>query len=272
VALIRAYAGISDEMDEAGYSQKDCDRIAKEVKGYLDLREVIRKASGESIDLKAYEADMRHLIDTYIETSSPRTISPFEGMPLIEIIVKTGIAEAIATELSELKGHEEAVAETIENNVRKKIIKEHLTDPAFYDRISVLLDEIIKARKEKALEYEEYLKQIAELTKRVVQGREENLPEPLKQSPALRALYNNLQKFQNGNESARTAEIPDSLDGDPMLQLAIRLHEAIKTHAPADFRGHVAKERAVKRAMYEVLMDQDEVERLFPIIKSQREY
>jgi type I restriction enzyme, R subunit len=28
------------------------------------LREIIRKASGESLDLKAYEADMRHLIDT----------------------------------------------------------------------------------------------------------------------------------------------------------------------------------------------------------------
>jgi type I restriction enzyme R subunit len=271
VALIRAYAGISDEMDMAGYLQKDIDRIAREVKGYLDLREVIRKASGESIDLKAYESDMRHLIDTYIETSSPRTISPFEGLPLIEIIVKTGIARAIAQELSELKGHEEAVAETIENNVRKKIIKEQLTDPAFYVRMSVLLDEIIKARKEKAIEYEEYLKRIAELTKRVVQGREENLPEPLKQSPALRALYNNLQESPDG---LRAAEPPGVYGGetDATLTKAIRLHDAIKTHAPADFRGNVARERAVKRAMYDVLLDLDEVERLFPIIKNQREY
>ena len=30
----------------------------------VKLREIIRKASGETIDLKAYEADMRHLIDT----------------------------------------------------------------------------------------------------------------------------------------------------------------------------------------------------------------
>ncbi|EQD69081.1 hypothetical protein B1A_07040, partial [mine drainage metagenome] len=31
---------------------------------------IIRMASGETLDLKAYEADMRHLIDTYIERMS----------------------------------------------------------------------------------------------------------------------------------------------------------------------------------------------------------
>jgi type I restriction enzyme R subunit len=41
------------------------------VEHYLNLREIIRKASGETIDLKAYEADMRHLIDTYIEAEAP---------------------------------------------------------------------------------------------------------------------------------------------------------------------------------------------------------
>jgi type I restriction enzyme R subunit len=53
----------------------------------VSLREIIRKASGESLDLKAYEADMRHLIDTYIEAEEPRTISPFDNMGLMELIV-----------------------------------------------------------------------------------------------------------------------------------------------------------------------------------------
>jgi type I restriction enzyme R subunit len=44
----------------------------------------VRQASGESIDLKAYEADMRHLIDTYIEADEPRRISPFDGMGLLD--------------------------------------------------------------------------------------------------------------------------------------------------------------------------------------------
>ncbi len=38
---------------------------------------------------------MRHLLDTYIEASEPRKISPFDNLSLLELIVKTGIAEAI---------------------------------------------------------------------------------------------------------------------------------------------------------------------------------
>jgi type I restriction enzyme, R subunit len=92
---------------------------------------------------------MRHLIDTYIEADEPRKISPFENMGLMELIVKTGIANAIAT-LGSLKANKNAVAETIENNVRRTIIKEHLNDPAFYEKMSALLDEIIAARKAKS--------------------------------------------------------------------------------------------------------------------------
>ena len=95
VALVRAYANIADELEAAGYSEADIKRIKQDLDRYLKLREIIRNASGETMDLKAYEADMRHLIDTYIEADAPRKISPFDDMPLLELIVKTGIADAI---------------------------------------------------------------------------------------------------------------------------------------------------------------------------------
>ena len=128
-------------------------RIKQRIDHYLKLREIIRKASGETLDLKAYEADMRHLIDTYIEADEPRKISPFDNMSLLDLIVKSGIADAINSMLGGIKGNKDAIAETIENNVRSKIIKEHLNDPAFYEKMSALLDEIIAARKAKAIEY-----------------------------------------------------------------------------------------------------------------------
>jgi hypothetical protein len=104
---------------------------------------------------------------------------------LMELIVKTGMANAIASQLGGLKGNKNAVAETIENNVRRTIVKEHLNDPAYYEKMSALLDEIIAARKAKTIEYEEYLKRIAELAKRVDAGHAYDIPEQLKKSPAL---------------------------------------------------------------------------------------
>ncbi len=75
----------------------------------------------------------------------------------MDLIVKTGIAAAIAERLSDMKDNDYAVAETIENNVRSKIIRDQLNDPAYYARMSALLDEIIARRKSRAIEYEEYL-------------------------------------------------------------------------------------------------------------------
>jgi type I restriction enzyme R subunit len=128
VALVRAYANIADDLDRAGYTAADIIRIKKLLDYYLNVREIVRKASGETLDLKPYEADMRHLIDTYIEADASRKVSAFGDMGLLELIQKTGIADAIAAQLAGMKGNTNAISETIENNVRSKIIKEHLND------------------------------------------------------------------------------------------------------------------------------------------------
>jgi type I restriction enzyme, R subunit len=250
VALVRAFANIADELEAAGYSAADISRIKKDIDRYLKLREIIRNASGESLDLKAYEADMRHLIDTYIEADEPRKISPFDNMSLLDLIVKSGIATAINSQLGGIKSNKDAVAETIENNVRSKIIKEHLSDPAYYEKMSALLDEIIAARKAKALEYEAYLKKIAELATKVQAGQAEDTPKTLN-TPGRRALYNNL----NQNEA-----------------LALKIDEAVKKVRPDGWRGIQAREQVVKAALYGALQDESEVERIFLIIKQQAEY
>jgi type I restriction enzyme, R subunit len=272
---VRAYANIADELEPAGYSAADVSRIKKQLDHYLNVREIIRKASGETLDLKAYEADMRHLIDTYIEADEPRKISPFDNMGLLELIVKTGVANAITSQLGGLKGSRNAIAETIENNVRRKIIKEHLSDPAYHEKMSTLLEEIITARKAKAIEYEEYLKRIADLARRVEAGLAEDTPEQLKSSPALRALYNNLKKTVGKPErDHQVAEEPEAYVGsnDPVLVLALKIDEAVKRTRPDGWRGVQARERVIKGALYELLQDVDEVERMFPIIKAQGEY
>ncbi len=167
VSLIRAYSNIGAEMEEAGYSAQEIEYIKKRLNFHLNLREEIRMASGETLDLKAYEADMRHLIDNFIQADDPRKISPFDNQTLIDLIVKSGIADTINNLPERIKKDEKAVAETIENNVRAKIIKEHLIDPAYFEKMSKLLSEIIKERKASAVNYEEYLKKMAELAEKV---------------------------------------------------------------------------------------------------------
>ena len=131
--LLRAYANIGDDMEAASYSADAIEHIKTRVDHFLKLRDIIKNASNEKIDLKAYEADMRHLIDRYIQAEESVVISPFADMPILEIIQESGIAEAIDTLPAGIKANKEAVAETIENNVRSHIIKNHLLDPAYFE-------------------------------------------------------------------------------------------------------------------------------------------
>jgi len=269
VTLIRAYANIADELDLAGYSDAEIENIKEEINNYLKLREEIRKASGETLDMKTYEADMRHLIDTYIQADEPIKISPFDDMPLLDIIEKIGIREAIDRFPKGIKEDRRAIAETIENNVRRKIIKEHLIDPSFYENMSTLLGEIIKERKASALSYQEYLEKIAELVRQVNEGMSDDTPEVLK-SPAQRALYNNLGKDD---------------------KLALLVDAAIRKSRRQGFRGNITKEREVKAAIYSTLKQYYEggdnpipgdppvgygimetVERIYKIVVEQKEY
>lgn len=272
VALVRSYAAIADDLEAAGYTPADVVRIKRDQQRYLDLREIIRHASNETIDLKAYEADMRHLIDTYINAAEPRKISPFGDIPLLELIVKSGIADAIRNLPSGISNNKNAVAETIANNVRSKIIKEHLNDPAYYDRMSALLEEILADLKAKRVDYEQYLRRIAELAKQVQRGQAEDTPEALKTSSARRALYNNLAKPPVVN--VKDAHIPANKHADDArLALALAIDDTVKRVRPDDWRGHQARENEIKRALLPLLNDDaEEVERVFQIILQQREY
>ncbi len=271
--LIRAYGGISGELDSAGYTAADIQRIKRDIDRYLKLREIIRKASVECIDLKAYEADMRHLIDTYIEADEPRKISPFDAMPLLELMVKSGIAEAIKSLPEGIKSSRDAIAETIENNVRSKIIKDHLNDPAFYERMSTLLDELIASRHQQAIDYEAYLMRIAELASRVESGRAEETPAQL-DTPGRRALYNNLKLDRVGSVDLDFSEDSQHYKGfqDKKLRLVMTIDETVRRVRPNGWRGVKAKENIIKGALFELLQDEDAVERLFLVIERQREY
>lgn len=250
VSLIRAYANLANEMEAAGYSQAEVSEIIEEVKFYTNLRDDIEKHSGDYIDLKRYEPAMRHLIDTYIRAEESEVVSEFDDLTLIELIVERG-EDAIDSFPENIKKDRDAVAETIENNIRKVINQEKPTNPKYFERMSTILDELIEERKRQAEEYEQYLKKIIELTNRVVKpNASKEYPNSLN-TGAKRALYDNLNQDE---------------------ELAILMDEAVAYNKQADFRGNPLKERKLKMAIKKVLPSEFDLEVVFEIIKSQDEY
>ncbi len=254
ISLIRAYANLADEMIDAGYTDSEIEKIKTEVKYFENLRKEIQLASGDYIDLKLYEPAMRHLIDSYLGAEESRVLSKFDDLSLVELIVEKG-KDAIKDLPPNIRKNKDSMSETIENNLRKVIIEKSPTNPMYYEEMSILLDELIKLRKEKTEEYEKYLDKIVELTRKVKRPSEKSTYPTSLTTNAKRALYDNLGK----NE-----------------KIANKLDEKIMTTKKDDWRNNRIKTKAVEYAIKKVLekfqVKDPDAEYILDIVKNQRDY
>jgi type I restriction enzyme R subunit len=149
-----------------------------------------------------------------------------------------------------MQKNKEAMAETIENNLRRKIIDEQPVNPKYFEKMSKLLDELIKKRREEALAYEQYLDLIVELTHQV-QNPSESTTYPYRiDTDAKRALY-------------------DNLDHDE--EAALALDTEIRSTKKDGWRGNKIKEREVAYVIAKHVPESRR-EEILEIVKNQREY
>jgi type I restriction enzyme, R subunit len=227
----------------------------------------VKLGSGDYVDMKMYEPAMRHLLDTYIRAEESEKLSAFDDLTLVQLIVERG-EQAVEALPVGLRANREAMAETIENNVRRLIIDEMAVNPKYYEKMSELLDALIAQRRQEALDYKAYLARIVELTRQVSQPETVSTYPPGIESPPLRALYDNL----DGVGALRAREGSPAY-GEERRQLAITIDEAIRQIKKADWRGHTFKEREVRNAIRtKVGGDYALADQLFEIVKAQREY
>lgn len=255
VALIRAYNNIAPEIIEAGYTQAEADKIKEKVNYYAELRNSIKHYSSDYIDLKKYEPDMRQMLDMYLTADPSRVLSNLGEATLLQLIVENGIEEATDKLPSSIKGNKAAMSETIENNMRKTIIQEMPVNPAYYEKMSVLLLELIRLRKEGAISYEELLKKYEELAKSIQPNTKKYYPKGIDTKPQ-QALFDNLEE----NE-----------------ELSIAMDEQIRYVKDDDWRSTHIKRRKVELAIKAVLEKhgitaEEMVSKIFDLVANQKEY
>lgn len=245
----RAYTNIAAEPEGSSFNEIELAEIRREVEQAIGIRDAVRLHSGDAVDMKLYEPAMRHLIDSYIRADDSKVISHLDDISLIDLVESKG-PDAIHDLPPGTKGSRENVAEAIENNVRKLIIEETPVNPRFYEKMSDLLTDLIRKRREDAIEYADYLEQIAALVRDAKAGHGNSYPEAIT-SPGQKALY-------------------DNLDQDEVL--ALNVERAVRDTAPFGWRGNAMKERKVRRCLEPVIKSAEREERIFEILKNHSEF
>ncbi len=248
-ALVRAYANLANELGAAGYSPADSATVKQEVEHFSQMRQEIKLAARDEVDLKQYEPAMRRLIDSYVRAEESETVVDFEELGLVELI----IAKAAQYQGKSDGGPvPEAMAETIENNIRKVILDGQPINPKYYERMSELLAALIEQRREEALDYQAYLQEVKKLAQELTApGESVSYPASM-DTRGKQSLYDNL----DGNE-----------------ELVVRIDTAIHQTKKADWKGNRFKTRDLEHAVRDEMGDYAvDFDTIFKIIKNQPEY
>jgi len=269
--FVRAYSDLANDLADADYSTAEAEALKKDVEFYADTRNAIKRHSGEELDIKPYEADMRHLLNTYVQADEAADLGYLTALPLTDLIVKTGIHDAIAKKLN-AKGKltRNAVAEAIINNIRKTIIRTQLTDPRFYAQMSKLLQDLIKQSRDDAAAYEKFLKDAEALARRLAAKEPDgHVPAALHGKREAIVIYNNLPAIL---KIAPGATEP-SPSGKGLVELTLEIDRVMRERAPAGWKGDQTREAEVRNALFPLLSRNREATRaLFELIKNQPGY
>lgn len=245
--LVRAFAEFKPIMAEMGYSSAEQQKFENRVTFFIELSKTIGRSSGDFIDLKQYEPGMRYLIDNYIIAFDAEKIGVLDDFTLLDFILKNEEKLKDGTE-----GEKDSAAEAIENNIRRQVVEKVVINPAYYSKMSQILEQLILERKKKVISYKELIERYIELAKNVSEPQNnDKYPENVRSSAAMRAFYDNCGEDE---------------------ELAIKLHNAVLTSKLEGFRNNPVKEKKIKKAIFKILNDPEEVERIYKLIVEQEEY
>lgn len=246
---LNCYANLANSLEDMGYSEAERKEYAECAKKYDALKREIELRSNDHIDMRRYEPDMRQVLDLYVKAEDSEVIAKLDDTSFLDIVAAQNEEQLndLPDELKDEYGR--ASAETVEANLREVIRKDSPFNPAYYGKLSIILQELIDKRKKEMLDYEEYMKELIELVKKARGKSASSYPESIK-TPGMRALYDNLGQ----NE-----------------YLAIRAHEVIKENALVGFRDNRLKQRKLIKALAKLLGD-EMAQKIYDIIKLHDEY
>lgn len=259
-SLSRSFANCCDRLvADYGYSEDDVNHLRSEISGYNKIKEMIKLASCDYIDLKPYEVDMRYILDTYIRAEDTRVVSELGNMSIVELLLQ-GKTTTPVDLVKDLPGSDEAKAEMIDNNLQHEIVKKMSSNSVYYGKLSEMLKKIIMQRKVEAMSYEEYLRQVVELAEAILHPEESgSYPDEIKDSAARRALYDYFEEN---------------------VELTIDVDGAIRVSIQPDWKRNFQKQQRIRLAIYRKLLlhmytedrATEETNNIFDIAQRQEEY
>jgi len=231
------------------FSTKKVAAMKRDWKKFSRLRYSVRLRYQETVDIREFEPKIQKLLDDHVMAKPAETIIEAVNIndqdALKAVVEETGISGA-------------SKADRIASATRRAITEKMDEDPAFYQRFSILLEDTIRAYKERRLSEREYLNDVVELAGKVARkDHGSDVPESIRGNGDAEAL--------SGIPAGRpTNEGGGPIGRDRVASIAIKVIEIIRSHLIVDvWSNDIALNRlrdAIDDYFFDVLRDREGID------------
>jgi len=163
-------------------SQKKIDEYNRDLRFFRELRSSVRRRYAEVIDFSEYEPKIKKLLDTNLGT---------EGVEQVVGAIDLFNEEQRAEAMSECES-DGAKADMIAHNTKRILeVKWKYEDPAFYQKFSKLLQDVIDAFRAGRLKEAGYLNKSLEIEKQVLRPTGDDVPEQIRDNEIATTFFRN---------------------------------------------------------------------------------
>lgn len=231
------------------FDEAKVDALKRDWKQFSELKRSVQLRYQETVDVREFEPKIQKLLDDHVVAMPAETI--------IEV-VNINDPEALKAVVGETSVSEASRADRIASATRKAITEKMDEDPTFYKQFSELLEETIRAYREKRLSERDYLNSVVDLASKVARkDRGRDVPEGIRGDEDALAFFGILdgQLKSKGDEPVAS---------DDVAAIAQQIIDIIKSHLIVDIWSNEVAQNNLRNAIddyfFDVLRDEGGVD------------
>ena len=231
------------------FDEARIDALKRDWKQFSELKRSVQLRYQEAVDVREFEPKIQKLLDDHVVAMPAETIIEVVNIndpdALKAVVEETGVSEA-------------SKADRIASATRRAITEKMDEDPTFYKQFSELLEETIRAYREKRLSEREYLNSVVDLASKVARkDRGRDVPESIRGDEDAQAFFGVL-------DGQLKTKGDDSVTGVEVAAIAQQIIDIIKSHLIVDIWSNEVAQNNLRNAIddyfFDVLRDEKDID------------
>lgn len=222
------------------FDEAKVDALKRDWKQFSELKRSVQLRYQETVDVREFEPKIQKLLDDHVVAMPAETIIEVVNIndpdALKAVVEETGVSEA-------------SRADRIASATRRAITEKMDEDPTFYKQFSELLEETIRAYREKRLSEREYLNSVVDLASKVARkDRGRDVPESIRGDEDAQAFFGVL-------EGQLKIKDDEPVAGDEAASISLEIIDIIKSHLIVDIWSNEVAQNKLRNAIDDYFFD-----------------